>query len=151
VLEHERSLGDRIVAESEHFVVFCPYASRFPFEMCVVPRAHTSRFSELADEQIPDLAAVLQEAIARLETCLEAPPYNYLVHTGPVGAPEAPGYHWHIELIPRVTRTAGFEWGTGCYINPMEPERAAGYLREVTDAQVADRIGSVPAGERAGR
>jgi len=144
VVDHELAEGSRVVLECDHFVAFCPFAARFPFEMCIAPKAHGSRFCELPRERIPHLAVLVQELIARLEVCLEKPPYNYLIHTGPVSDPDRACFHWHIELIPRVTRLAGFEWGTGCYINPMAPERAAQYLRDVPDLQVADIMTSAP-------
>jgi len=151
IIEHEIEEGSRVVAESEHFLAYCPFAGRFPFEMCILPKAHQHHFFELARDRVGDLARMLQGCIARLEVCLEDPPYNYLIHTAPVCDPDAAWYHWHIELIPRVTRLAGFEWGTGCYINPMEPERAAECLRAVTEeavvrklAEVAARVGVVP-------
>ncbi len=71
----------------------------------------------------------------KLEEALDAPPYNYVVHTAPFDTQELPHYHWHLEIIPRLTRVAGFEWGTGFYINPVPPETAAAFLRE-TDVEV---------------
>ena len=85
---------------------------------------------------------MLHEAIRRLETCLESPPFNYAIHTAPVTGEDFGYYHWHIEIIPRVTQVAGFEWGTGFYINPMPPESAAHYLRAETHEDMVDETAS---------
>ncbi len=132
IVRRERQAGTRIVLERDGFVVLSPYSARFPFELWVLPTFHAAHFHELSEDQAGQLAHVLHEALTRLEVCLREPPYNYAVHTAPVGTPAGEPYHWHIEVIPRVTRVAGFEWGTGFYINPMEPERAAEYLRRVS-------------------
>jgi len=147
IVEEERASGARIVSEDDDFVVLCPYAARFPFEMWLLPRFHAPHFFQLSPERIPALARALQDALARLEVCLQDPPYNYVVHTAPARGVESGHYHWHIEVIPRVTEVAGFEWGTGFYINPLEPERAAEYLRAVTPEQVLEKVSarSVPA------
>ena len=69
--------------------------------------------------------------LSKLEAALDDPPYNYVIHTAPFDASELAHYHWHLEIFPRLTRVAGFEWGSGFYINPVLPEEAAGFLREV--------------------
>jgi len=131
IVEQELRNGERVVAETDSFVALAPYASRFPFEMCVMPKYHAAHFFETSGHMVAEMALLLQEALERMEVCLKDPPYNFAIHTAPLSGAGAGDYHWHIELIPRVTRVAGFEWGTGFYINPMEPERAAQYLREV--------------------
>jgi UDPglucose--hexose-1-phosphate uridylyltransferase len=131
IVERELSLGERVVLASEAFVVLCPYAARFPFEMWVLPRFHAYHPMHLETAHMAELGRVLREALARMEACLENPPFNYAIHTAPVTGEDFGHYHWHIEIIPRVTQVAGFEWGTGFYINPMEPESAARYMREV--------------------
>ena len=73
----------------------------------------------------------MQQVIGKIETALDRPAYNYIIHTAPFDTQELGHYHWHIEIIPRLTKTAGFEWGTGFYINPVPPEEAAAFLREV--------------------
>lgn len=144
ILEQEMREGERVVAETDDFAVLTPFASRFPFEMWVLPKAHSSHFFELEGPLVSGVASILQEALARLEVCLKDPPYNYVIHTAPVGDRQVDYYHWHIELIPRVTRLAGFEWGTGFYINPMEPERAAEYLRQVRVERLWEKIVAAP-------
>ena len=141
VIEQELESGERIVLANNHMVAMAPYASRFPFELFLAPRQHSHSFAEITDGMIHELAASLKEVLSRIKRCLNDPPFNFLVHTTPnVGmTPRRAAYwdtisadfHWHIEIIPRLTRIAGFEWGTGFYINPTAPEEAAKYLREV--------------------
>ncbi|MHC4593046.1 MAG: galactose-1-phosphate uridylyltransferase, partial [Planctomycetota bacterium] len=140
IIEQELADGRRVVAESDGFVVLCPFAARFPFEMWLLPKEHMCHLFELDGPQLSDAAGILQEALARLEVCLQDPPYNYAIHTAPTTGEGASYYHWHVELIPRVTQVAGFEWGTGFYINPMAPESAAQYLREVPQRTVRDKV-----------
>ena len=78
-----------------------------------------------------DLSGVLRTVIGKIESALDQPAYNYIIHTAPFDTQELSHYHWHIEIMPSLTKTAGFEWGTGFYINPVPPEQAAGFLREV--------------------
>jgi UDPglucose--hexose-1-phosphate uridylyltransferase len=130
IVERELRLGERVVLATDSFAVLSPYAARFPFEMWVLPRFHAQHPMHLDTALLPEFGRVLHEAIRRLEACLEAPPFNYAIHTAPVTGGDFGHYHWHVEIIPRVTQVAGFEWGTGFYINPMPPENAAGYMRE---------------------
>ena len=96
-----------------------------------MPKPHASHYENIQKNGIEDLAGVLRQVIGRIETALDRPAYNYIIHTGPFDTPELAHYHWHIEIIPRLTKMAGFEWGTGFYINPVPPEEAASFLREV--------------------
>jgi UDPglucose--hexose-1-phosphate uridylyltransferase len=82
--------------------------------------------------QVEGLAHILKSVLGRLETLLDSPPYNYMIHTSPFDLGFLAYYHWHIEIIPRLTQVAGFEWGSGFYINPVSPEEAARHLRETT-------------------
>ena len=140
LIEEETSSKERIIYENEAFVSFCPYASRFPFEIWILPKHHCIDFyDQIVKNDIKLLAATLKETIAKLNKVLNGPEYNYLIHASP-NRFERRGYwktihddyHWHIELFPRLTRTAGFEWGTGFYINPTAPEDAAKILRETS-------------------
>ena len=81
--------------------------------------------------RLPELARCLRTSIAKIEAALNHPPYNYLIHTSPLNVRSLDHYHWHFEIIPRITRVAGFEWGSGFYINTVPPEQAAAFLREV--------------------
>jgi UDPglucose--hexose-1-phosphate uridylyltransferase len=130
MIAHEEAAGERLIAGNQHFIAFCPYASRFPFEFTIIPRQHQADFSSLDDSMLQDLSAIVKETMQKLNTSLSRPPYNLMLHTAPVGFKEAPYYHWRLEVLPQLTKTAGFEWGTGIYINPAPPETAARYLRE---------------------
>ncbi len=141
MIQQELESGERIVVAGDQFVALAPFASRFPFEVLLAPRHHHHSFAEISDEMIHHLALTLKEVLLRSKKCLNDPPYNFLIHTIPnvKARPRRRDYwdtievdfHWHIELMPRLTRIAGFEWGTGFYINPTAPEEAAKYLRDV--------------------
>lgn len=128
ILDQELSVDERQVMVTDRFVALTPYASRFPFETWVLPREHSSHFEAMSWEDMEDLAFVLKRTLARIEDALDHPPYNFMIHTAPMQSGPMDHYHWHIEIIPRVTKTAGFEWGTGFYINPVPPEAAAEFL-----------------------
>jgi len=130
VLGQERADGDRLVWENDDFVAFVPYAAWTPFEMWVVPKHHEASFGALPDAQLLPLGEAMQQALGRLYTCLHNPPYNYIVHSAPYEGKVGHFYHWHIEIMPRLSQVAGFEWGSGFYINTVPPEDAARYLRE---------------------
>jgi UDPglucose--hexose-1-phosphate uridylyltransferase len=140
LIQQELESGQRIVLAGEQFVALAPFASRFPFELFIAPRYHHHSFAEMSDEMLYQLAITLKEVLLRVRKCLMDPPYNFLIHTIPnVQARHRHGsdwetialdYHWHIEFIPRLTQVAGFEWGTGFYINPTSPEEAARFLRD---------------------
>lgn len=133
MVDEERAFGRRVVEENEHFITFCPFAARFPYEMWLLPKKHVNDFSLVDDKDIPLLADCFQKSIKRLDMALGKPPYNYIIHTVPCNTPTQYYYHWHIEIIPRLTQVAGFEWGTGFYINPLSPEIAAETLRKSLD------------------
>ncbi|MBN1808287.1 MAG: galactose-1-phosphate uridylyltransferase [Planctomycetes bacterium] len=131
IIAQEKDEGVRLVEENDSFVSFCPYASRFPFETWVLPRNHQARFDKESPALMRDLAGLMRRTLLRLERALNLPPYNYMIHTTPFDNQDVEYYHWHIEIIPRLTKVAGFEWGTGFYINPVPPEAAGTFLREV--------------------
>jgi UDPglucose--hexose-1-phosphate uridylyltransferase len=141
ILSQELDSGERVVARNEHFVALAPYASRFPFELEIAPLRHQHDFGEIPENEMQALAAILQDVLKRLKVGLSDPPYNFVFHTSPNTAiePRRVNYwatikhdwHWHIEILPRLTKVAGFEWGTGLYINPTPPELAAAFLRDV--------------------
>jgi UDPglucose--hexose-1-phosphate uridylyltransferase len=131
LIQQEMSAGVRIIETTRHFISLQPFASRFPFETWLLPRTHQSHFEHMDTEHLAELAHVLRNSIARIERVSDQPPYNYLLHTAPTNWPVNDHYHWHFEIFPRLTRVAGFEWGTGFYINPIPPEEAARYLRDI--------------------
>ena len=136
--------ASRLVYENAGFVVIEPYAPKFPFETWVLPRAHRARFEDAGDEDFALLANALKVALHKLNVALDDPPYNFILHTDAVRRRDPPHYHWHIEIMPTLMQVAGFEWGSGFYINPTPPEEAARFLREIdaeaTDAHPARRL-----------
>ena len=123
--------GDRVVAANEHFLAFCPHASRFPYEMWIVPKDHEPSFEEATPSQVAALSQLMVSLLQKLNGCLDSPAYNYWIHTAPFRMSLHDDFHWHIEIAPRIARLAGFELGGGCFINPVEPEGAAERLRAV--------------------
>lgn len=132
IISQEIEDDERIVANDEHFVAINPFASRFPFETWILPKQHLTHFETMPQSLIPGLAHIMKNVCQRLEGALNNPPYNMLIHSTPFDMPRQEYYHWHIEIIPRLTRVAGFEWGTGFYINPVPPEKSTAFLREVS-------------------
>lgn len=132
VLEVEQEHRERLVTHNSHFVAIAPYASKFPFETWIVPKRHSGTFTSEASNLLPALADVLQAALKGINTALNDPPYNLVMHTLPA-ADDA--FHWHIEILPKLTFQAGFDWGSGFYVNPTPPEDAARFLREALALQ----------------
>lgn len=140
LLAQEIEERERIVSLDEHFAVLAPYASRFPFELLVLPRRHGHSFAAVERPVVSALAHCLKATLSRLKSALRNPPYNFVFHTAPntetlirrrnYWDTLPVDWHWHVEILPRLTRVAGFEWGTGFYINPTAPEEAAAFLRE---------------------
>lgn len=137
IIKEELAAKKRVVCENNDYIAFCPYASRFPFETWILPKEHCIDFY---DERIEDhaLAVIMKETLQRLGKTIGEPEYNYIVHAAPNRIPQEgywttieQDYHWHIELFPRLIKTAGFEWGSGFYINPTPPEDAAKFMREI--------------------
>jgi len=132
LIRQETQSRSRLVLESDRFVVVEPYASRYPFETWILPKQHRSHFEDVEPDHLANLAWVLKSTLRRIEKALERPAYNLILHTAPIQEFANPFYHWHIELLPKVTRVSGFDLGTGYYVNPTPPEEAAQFLREVT-------------------
>ncbi len=127
----------RVIEVKENFIVLAPFASRFPFEMWILPRRHCPDFDRTGDKELMGLADTLRSSLRRLSSALDNPPYNLIFHTAPSRTSRKDywdtiekDYHWHIEIIPRVIEEGGFEWGTGFHINPTLPEDAATHLRQ---------------------
>jgi UDPglucose--hexose-1-phosphate uridylyltransferase len=133
LIKTEAESKERMILESEHFVALTPYASSFPFETWILPKKHDPSFEDITDNEKVDLAGILKGTLGKMHTLLDDPPFNYIIHTSPCDGKDYRFYHWHIEIIPRLTRVAGFEWGTGFYINPISPENAAAYMRGEID------------------
>jgi UDPglucose--hexose-1-phosphate uridylyltransferase len=130
IIREESAAGARLVTETDRFVALEPYAPRFPFETWILPKRHASHFEDSDAPTLQNLAWVLRSTIGKIERTLEGPAYNFVVHSAPVQDAGLAHYHWHLEIIPKLTKVAGFEWGTGFYINPTPPEESARFLRE---------------------
>jgi UDPglucose--hexose-1-phosphate uridylyltransferase len=129
IIRQEVTAGRRVIHENAEVVALAPYAPRFPFETWLLPRSHGARFEEAARQQYEGLARMIKLVVSRMDRALEHPSYNMIIHSEPFSERATDFYHWHVELIPKLTRTAGFEWGTGFYINPTSSEEAARVLR----------------------
>jgi UDPglucose--hexose-1-phosphate uridylyltransferase len=131
ILRQETREGTRLISENVDMVAVAPYAPRFPFETWILPRRHQSHFEEAWRHEYTALARLIADVLRRMNRALENPPYNLLIHSAPVGEQASEHYHWHVEIMPKVTKLSGFERATGCYVNPTSPEEAAEVLRGV--------------------
>ena len=139
MIKQETESKDRLILENEGFIAITPFAARFPFEVWILPKKHYADFTSTDMSNRFLLAKMMKQILSRIKKGLNDPPYNYVIHTAPFRRQKLGywksidhDYHWHIEIMPRLTRVAGFEWGTGFYICPLPPEDAAKFLREIT-------------------
>ena len=123
--------GSRTVSGTLPIIAIAPFASRVPFETWLLPRDHAPRFEEVDDAALEAMAVIFKDVMARVDWALERPAYNLVLHTAPFSGDADAGFHWHLEIIPRVTRWSGLEWGSGVSFNPVSPEEAARVLRAV--------------------
>jgi UDPglucose--hexose-1-phosphate uridylyltransferase len=130
IITQEKSEGTRLIEENSDFISFSPFAPRFPFETWILPRQHSSLFENAQKREYDNLAKLFKSVLRKMDRVLDQPAYNMIIHSSPFYENTQDFYHWHIELIPKLTKVAGFEWGSGFYINPTCPEEAARYLRE---------------------
>jgi UDPglucose--hexose-1-phosphate uridylyltransferase len=133
-IEKERDAGVRVVLETEAFFVFEPFASRWPFETWIVPTQHASTMASDGEDRMRRLAVVLHRTLRALYLALDDPAYNLVLHEAPLRDSCEDYWHWHIEILPRLSTAAGFELGTGIWINSMLPEEAAAHLRDFVAA-----------------
>jgi UDPglucose--hexose-1-phosphate uridylyltransferase len=130
IIRQELQQKHRLIIENQGFLSIAPFASRFPFETWILPKTHYPSYEYMQPSLYEQAAQILSETLHRLYRVLNDPPYNYIIHTSSFSELENDHYHWHFEIMPKLTKVAGFEWGTGFYINPTPPEEAAEYLRE---------------------
>jgi len=130
IIKQEVSAGTRVIIENADLIALAPYAPRFPFETWLLPRRHSSRFEDAPRHECEGLARMLKSVLVRIDRTLDRPAYNLIIHSSPFTEENNDYYHWHVEVIPKLTKVAGFEWGTGFYINPTAPEEAARVLRD---------------------
>jgi len=140
IIKQELYSHERIVNAGDKFIILAPFASRFPFEVHILPRKHECDFTNVSEEDLWELAEGLKSTILKIIKLLKDPPLNFVLHTAPFMVPEAgfwltirEDYHWHIEILPHAMPARGFEWGGDFYINPPSPEVAARFLREVEE------------------
>ncbi len=132
ILTQEKEDGRRVIFENDHFITFAPFAPRFPYEMHIMPKEHQPSFGMIKPSEMPHLASALRDALRRIYLLLNDPPYNFIIHSSLQSRKDvSESYHWHIEIVPRLIKMTGFEWGSGFHINPIYPEEAASQLREV--------------------
>ncbi len=129
MLEFEHAQTVRWIDQSPRFAAVCPFASRMPFELWILPREHASHFDDQPESDLVELAQFMRKLLKKLEAACPHVAYNYFIHTAPFDTNALRHYHWHIEVLPRLTTTAGFEWGAGYFINPVPPEEATRILR----------------------
>ena len=130
IIRQELQQRYRVITENKSFLSIAPFASRFPFETWILPKTHQPSFELMEPSQYEQAAQILSDTLRRINQVLTDPPYNYVIHTSSSPEVDMNYYHWHFEIMPKLTKVAGFEWGTGFYINPTPPEEAAEYMRE---------------------
>lgn len=133
-IKEEAKAGERIVCESEYFLLLCPYASRFSYETWIIPKAHKEHFGDISDAEIKDLAVLTKEHIGAMMSILEQPAYNIIVNSAPVNSGDSKGHHWFVEIIPRLMVANAVEIATGFFMNPVAPERSAQIFSRVIES-----------------
>lgn len=133
IIRQEIQQDIRVVCQNDRFITITPFAPRTPFEMWILPKQHASSYADANEQTLRSLAELFAETLQRLDRCIPDVPYNFLLHTEPLRLGGVDHYHYHFEIVPKLTSIAGFEWGSGFYINPMPPEEAAVYLRRAFD------------------
>lgn len=132
MIRQEEEEKERIILENKFFLCFCPFISRFPFEIWIIPKQHSGYFCRITQEELTAFAAILKDTITKVKKIFSNLSYNFIIHTSPINQEAGQEYyHWHLEFMPKLTRVAGFEWGTGFYLVPTSPELAAQYLKAV--------------------
>lgn len=131
IIREELRTKIRVILDTKHFLVFCPFASRSPFETWILPKKHNSHFEELSPQEVNNLSSVIRLTLAKLYKGLNDPAYNYYIHTSPCKSLSRPDYHWHIEIFPKLNIQAGFEMGSGIMINIARPEDTAAFLKTI--------------------
>ncbi len=131
MIDQQRRDGRRVIQEDADVIALAPYAPRFAFETWLLPKRHAARFEDASPDEDRSMARLLTMVLRRLNAVLDTPPFNLVLHTSPLSDDVAEVYHWHVEILPVLTREGGLEWGSGLHINPTPPEDAARALREI--------------------
>jgi UDPglucose--hexose-1-phosphate uridylyltransferase len=132
MVKQEMNFGERVVCMNDDFIAFCPFAAKYPFETWILPRKHVRSYIHEDRSRIRAFGQILQDAMGRINRSLHVPPYNFTLHTAPINQERERDFHWHLAIMPRLTISAGFEMGSGIYINVTTPEDAARHLRNAT-------------------
>ncbi len=132
IINQEKYENKRTVEENDNFITIEPFAARFPFETWIIPKEHCAHYELNNSDYYDSFARILQNTIKRISIALDNPPYNFILLNAPFTKEYDVYFHWHLEIIPRLTKIAGFEWGSGFYINPTPPENAAKFLKEAS-------------------
>jgi UDPglucose--hexose-1-phosphate uridylyltransferase len=130
IIVQEKQEGTRLIEENSGCISLSPFAPRFPFETWILPKQHNAFFENCSRSDYEQLAKLFRSVLRKMDRVLDNPSYNMIIHSSPFIENPQDFYHWHMEIIPKLTKVAGFEWGTGFYINPTSPEEAARFLRE---------------------
>jgi len=133
IIRQEIKQNERVVCQNELFITIMPFAPRTPFEMWILPKKHNSSYRTQINDELFALAEIVSKSLKMLVACIPNVPYNFVLHTGPLRSAGLKHFHWHFEIVPKLTSIAGFEWGSGFYINPVPPEEAAMFLRQSLD------------------
>lgn len=145
VAEGERDRGVRVVREEGGFLAFAPFASEHPYEVRFFPARHAPSFGEMTESELLGLAGMLPKVLRALDAVVPGASYNLVSRAFDPDRPEAAGYHWHLDLLPRLVRADGFELGDGTPVNPVAPEGAAEALRAAADAETKSPPRTEPA------
>lgn len=129
MLNDELARAERLVAANDHYAAFVLYAASSPFHIWILPRRHHASFLHVGPDSLVHLAPILRDVLTRLYAQLNDPDYNLIIRSTPTKEPENGYFHWYIAVVPRLSRSAGFELGSGVWINPSIPEQCAAYLR----------------------
>lgn len=131
LLQDEVNDGERIILHTDHFVAFIPFAALSPFHTWIFPKRHSSTFGSITDIEIDDLSRQLKSVFLKFHEGLENPDFNYVMRSHDPNECDSPYFHWYLSIVPRITETAGFELGSGMYINTAIPEKSAAFLRSI--------------------
>jgi UDPglucose--hexose-1-phosphate uridylyltransferase len=145
ILEKELQATERIVAQTASFVALCPFASRLPYSVSILPKRHQAAFEESSSSELAELARLVQQVLRAVETEHPNAAYNYVLQTAPLDSHDPAAFHWRLKILPRLIKVAGFEWSSDCYINTVLPEDAAEALgRHIQPAQGLHLLANSP-------
>ncbi len=133
MLNDELRQNARVIVDSPHFAAFVLYAALSPMHVWIVPKRHGISYLFTTEEERADLARTICIILNRIAIRLNDPAYNLVFRTAPIKEMNSTYLHWYVTIVPRLSRMAGFEMGTGMFINPTLPEECAVFLRHPPD------------------